>query len=355
MAKVGGVKTKYAGLMAKILIVDDNKEMLDTLEHLFTFYEFEVLKAENGKEALSVVEKDPPSLIILDALMPVMNGFETCERLKKNPRTRDIPIIFLSANYTEEEYRLKGFDLGADEYMLKPFNVKELYSRVNILLQKKHLIESLREDNLSLLRQQNRNQPVEDELGSSGTVHFPELVDDITGIYSRTYFEQRLEEIYTDAAKTGSSFVLILLDVDFFRKVNEIYGEHTGDYVLMKLANVILHSTDVADIVFRLGNNRFAVIQPGKSETAGFYEAERIRSAVSMSKYFDQDFFELKRVSPRRKKEARTLTVSAGIADNNDTVRAFDVLHRAEQALHQAKSLGRNTSVKYSELPGEQI
>ncbi|MEZ4763189.1 MAG: response regulator [Calditrichia bacterium] len=80
--------------MAKILVVDDNVDMLDTLEHLFTFYDYEVLRAENGKEGLEIAEISQPGLIVLDALMPVMNGFETCENLKRNANTRDIPVIF---------------------------------------------------------------------------------------------------------------------------------------------------------------------------------------------------------------------------------------------------------------------
>ena len=120
--------------MAKILVVDDNIDMLDTLEHLFGFYEFEVLRAENGKVGLEIAEKEQPGIILLDALMPVMDGFEACEKLKQNPKTKEIPVIFLSANFTGQEHRKKGLELGADDYMLKPFNAKELISKINLLL-----------------------------------------------------------------------------------------------------------------------------------------------------------------------------------------------------------------------------
>ncbi|MCB0296954.1 MAG: response regulator, partial [Calditrichaeota bacterium] len=142
--------------ISKILIVDDNVDMLDTLEHLFMFYDFEVLRAENGKIGLEVAEAHQPGVILLDALMPVMNGFEACERLKSNPRTREIPVIFLSANYTDRDHRLKGLELGADDYLLKPFNAKELIAKVNSLLHRKQLTEKLRRDNQQLIRQQRR-------------------------------------------------------------------------------------------------------------------------------------------------------------------------------------------------------
>ncbi len=129
--------------MAKILVVDDNVDMLDTLEHLFGFYEFEVLRAENGKEGLEIAEQEQPGVILLDALMPVMDGFEACEKLKQNLKTKNIPVIFLSANYTGQEHRQKGIELGADDYILKPFNAKELITKINSLLQKSQTNNSM--------------------------------------------------------------------------------------------------------------------------------------------------------------------------------------------------------------------
>jgi DNA-binding response OmpR family regulator len=119
--------------MPKALIVDDNDDMLDTLEHLFHFYEFEVVRAVNGQEGIQVAENENPDIIILDALMPVMNGFDACKFLKNSPRTKDIPVVFLSANYIEDEHRILGLELGADDYILKPFNAKELKTIVKEL------------------------------------------------------------------------------------------------------------------------------------------------------------------------------------------------------------------------------
>ncbi len=118
--------------MPKVLIVDDNEDMLDTLDHLFRFYDFEVFRALNGQEGIQVANKENPDIILLDALMPVMNGFEACKILKSEHKTKDIPIVFLSANYVEDEHRIMGLELGADDYILKPFNAKELIARVKI-------------------------------------------------------------------------------------------------------------------------------------------------------------------------------------------------------------------------------
>ncbi|RMF56698.1 MAG: response regulator [Calditrichaeota bacterium] len=337
--------------MTKVLIVDDNPDMLETLEHLFTFYHFSVSKAANGKEALEKVEEDSPDIIILDALMPVMNGFETCKKLKENPRTRDIPVIFLSANYTEDAHRLQGFDLGADEYMLKPFNIKELISRVHTLLDKKKVIESIRGDNLERIRGQVLYPTTSEEVKKVRKEKVDtDLVDALSGIYNRKCFQKRLREWVEVAVKEGRELSLALLDVDFFQKVNEIYGEHTGDYVLIKLANVLLHNTRFNDIVFRLEDNTFAVIMPDLTESTAFYEAEKIRSAVAATDFFDQDFFELKRLTGYRRQESRKLTVSIGVAEYQELITDQELYQRSFLALQEAKSHGKNVTVKYSQL-----
>ncbi len=337
--------------MAKILIVDDNIDMLDTLEHLFGFYDFEVLRAENGKIALGVAEKEHPNLIILDALMPVMNGFETCEKLKKSKKTKDIQVIFLSANYTEQEHRSKGLELGADDYILKPFNLKELIAKVNALLHRQQIIEKLREANLTLLKKEKTADISFQELQvKAGSFQGRLSTDPLTGVYTETIFQERLQEYLKKLDESSRPLSIVLMDVDFFSSINEIYGEQTGDYVLMKVANVILRNSRSSDLVFRLRKNRFALLLWDTQETAAFYEAEKIRSAVRQTNFFDQDFFQFKRVSYQRKKAAQQVTVSIGLLSIDRPIELKVLLHHAEQALQAAKSLGRNKTLRYSEV-----
>ena len=338
--------------MPKVLVVDDNPDMVETLEHLFAFYGFEVVRAFNGKEGIEVAEKEQPDIIILDALMPIMNGFEACEYLKKNPQTQDIPIIFLSANYTDDEHRITGLELGADDYVLKPFNAKELIAKINTILKRKEVVQKLKTDNQKLLeKHQNVTREIEQVKERIKERQVDNLIDPLTGLYDGTYFTLRLKEEFHRAERYETPLGLVLLDVDFFQKINEVYGEQTGDYILMKIANVILHNTRASDIVFRLKGNTFAILLPNTDETGAFYEAERIRTPIEQTEFFDESFVELKKLSRRRKQEYQKVTVSLGVAAYADTMKKPDDLYlNAQKALEAAKAQRRNVTIRWSKI-----
>ncbi|RMH91086.1 MAG: diguanylate cyclase [Calditrichaeota bacterium] len=337
--------------MAKVLIVEDNLDMLEALENLLTFYDFEVLKAKNGREGIDIAEAEQPGVIILDALMPVMNGFEACKYLKENPRTRDIPIIFLSANYTDDEYRVRGLELGADDYMLKPFNAKELVAKVNALLQKKQLIDKLKQDN-QVLREKSLHfhQEIETLRQKTSQLISGQTTDPLTGLYNDVSFRRRFQEEYSRSVRYGSPLSLVLIDVDHFQKINEAFGEKAGDYVLTRAANVILNNTRSCDVVFRLTRDKFAVLLPNTSEKGAFYEAERIRSAIFQKEFFSPEIQPLKTLSPQRRQELQRVSVSVGIAEREGESDRDELLRRAEFALGIAKSRGRNSTVRYAEV-----
>jgi diguanylate cyclase (GGDEF)-like protein len=339
--------------MSKVLIVDDNEDMLDTLEHLFNFYEFAVLKARNGQEGIDVARKDEPDMIILDALMPVMNGFDACKILKEDTKTKDIPVIFLSANYVEDEHRVMGLELGADDYVLKPFNAKELLARVKSILHKRELVEQLRQKNTQLIEEKTDAFKELDELRKkTSELESSQLTDSLTGLYNKSVLCQRMDEEISRAKRYKYQLSIVVVDVDFFRIINEIFGEKTGDYILMRIANVILNNTRKTDIVFRSNSNRFVVLLPHTDETGAYYEAERIRSAIDQTQFFDQDFYELKKLSPKRKQDYQRITVSIGLSEVNlpELKKGVEPLESAEKALDFAKSNGRNQTIRFSKL-----
>ena len=339
--------------MAKVLIVDDNEDMLDTLDHLFRFYEFEVCRAANGQEGIQTAAKEAPDIILLDALMPVMNGFEACKILKSDTKTRDIPIIFLSANYVEDEHRIMGLEMGADDYILKPFNAKELIARVKSILHKKNLVENLRKDNKYLIQEKsNALQEIEKLQKKTFELEAGQITDPLTGLYNKQFFQKRVQEEFSRAKRYKLPLSLVLIDVDLFRTINEIFGEKTGDYILMRIANVILNNTRNTDVVFRLEANRFVIVLPNTDETGAYYEAERIRSAVDQTQFFDQNFYELKKLSPKRKQDYQRVTVSIGLleVDLKSTKKIDPALELAEKILQQAKSSGRNKTLRHSKL-----
>ncbi len=342
--------------MPKVLIVDDNEDMLDTLEHLFEFYHFKVARASNGQEGIEVAQKDKPDIIILDALMPVMNGFDACKVLKEDTKTKDIPVVFLSANYVEDEHRVMGLELGADDYILKPFNAKELLARIQSILHKKDLVEDLRKNNKQLIEEKSDAFKELDELRKKNIeLEASQITDLLTGLYNKGFLNKRLAEEISRATRYKSHLSIVIVDVDFFRVVNEVFGEQTGDYILMRIANVILNNTRDTDIVFRSASNRFVIVLPHTDETGAYNEAERIRSAIDQTQFFDQDFYELKKLSTKRKQSYQRITVSVGLVeiDVREINEPESVLELAEQALDYAKSNGRNQTMRFSKLKQE--
>lgn len=338
------------GFMAKVLIVDDNVDMLDTLEHLFMFYDFEVARAENGQIGLEQAESENPDIIILDALMPVMNGFDACSHLKSSPRTRHIPVIFLSANYTDKEHRQRGIDLGADDYILKPFNAKDLIAKVTLILRKKHLLEEIRTDNQSLLTQhRNRHPELEDVRKRSDVDVQTKGIDSLTGLYDLDAFTEKLDSLAQNSDQANAHAAVILMDVDNFQKINNGYGEQIGDYILMRIANVILKHSRVSDTIFRLAKNKFGILLPQTEEKTAFFEAERIRTVVHQTEFLDASLLELTGASRKRQQNVQNITVSIGVSSLSSGISKNDFLKQAEEALSRAKSLGRNTTIRFSE------
>ena len=336
--------------MARILIVDDNVDMLDTLEHLFMFYNFDVLRAENGEAALQLARQRQPALIVLDAMMPVMNGFEACEKLKAHPKTRHIPIIFLSATLTGELHVNRGLQAGADAYMVKPFNAKALLAKVRSLLKRHQMMDKVRRDN-SQLRHDVPAMPG-DSLMPSGEYDRGDPIDPLTGVYSRDHFSTRLEAALQNCTEKDEILSLLLVDVDAFKQITTSYSEQAGEFVLMKVANVLLNQTAAQGIVFRLETPQFAIVYPRQDERKAFYEGERLRSAIQQTVFFDKDGFVLKAARGKRRKASREVTVSIGTAAVTPGEGAPRLLRRADAALMRAKAKGRNATVSYSELPG---
>lgn len=336
----------------KILLVDDNEDMLETLKHLFTLYEFDVALASNGKEALEVAQKEMPSLIVLDALMPVMNGFEACKKLKEEQKTKDIPVIFLSANYTEDNHRILGLELGADDYILKPFNAKELVTKVKSILSRKEFIQKLRSDNKQLLEQQHSVSKELEQLKKHAQELQKEVfMDNLTGLYNDNYFSQRINEEFFRAKRYKNDLSLVLLDVDYFQKMQNEYGSQAGEYILMKVANVILNNTRNSDIIFRIHDNRFGIILPNTDQTGSFKEAERIRTAVDQTNIINEKFFSLSIAPHKRKHGVKNVTVSVGITSFEESIEKADFMIRnAEHALGSALAEGGNGTVKYSQI-----
>jgi diguanylate cyclase (GGDEF)-like protein len=289
----------------RLLLVDDQAINIQVMHRVFA-QDCQVFMATSGAQALQQCLDHPPDLILLDVVMPGMDGFEVCRRLKADEATRHIPVIFVTAENDPAQETL-GLSVGAVDFITKPINPAVLRAR-----SKTHLLLKFQSDALRNL------------------VFF----DGLTGVYNRRYFDQQLALEWSRAGRTGAPLSLILLDVDFFKRYNDRYGHQAGDDSLRSVSRVIQKTLHRAsDLVARYGGEEFACILP---ET-GFDHAMQIANQLEQAVRAEQIVHEDSDV-------AQVVTISLGVAtqstvDSTGPVGSLLVLADAE--LYRAKAQGR--------------
>ena len=303
---------------ANILIVDDVEDNLEILEDLLTFDGYNVQTVRSGEAALNLVHKSRPDLILLDILMPVMDGFEVCTRLKADESTKDIPVVFVSS-MADIEYKVKGFKVGGVDYINKPFHHAEILVRVNTHITMLRLRKHLEEKNAELERLAN--------------------TDYLTNLYNRRRFFQAAEDEFAGAIRSRNTISITLIDLDHFKQVNDTYGHLVGDHVLVHIAKLIRTHCRVSDVAARYGGEEFIILHPSIDRQNAFQVAERIRKAVEATPFSLEG-------------DEISLTLSAGVVDTKvgrDFKRIDDILGLADKALYRAKDAGRNQVVVFDE------
>ena len=301
-----------------ILLVDDVKDNLEILGDLLSFNGHGVQKAQSGEEALERVQESHPDLILLDVLMPDMNGFDVCKLLKADENTKDIPVMFVSS-MTDLESKVNGFKVGGVDYINKPFQHAEILVRVNTHITLQRLRKDLEEQNAELERLAN--------------------TDYLTDLYNRRRFFQIAESEFSTSVKKGNPVSFTLIDIDYFKQVNDTYGHLVGDQVLIHVARLIRDTCRKDDMAARYGGEEFAILHPGTEKQAAYNVVEEIRQKVESSPYV----FETNEIG---------VTLSAGIVDTQarqNYVRVDDYLSIADKALYRAKDGGRNQVVVFDD------
>lgn len=292
--------------MTRILIVDDEEYNVTLLCRRLMKVGYEVMEARNGADALSLLHKESFDLVLLDIMMPVMDGFEVAEIMSKNPELRKIPIIFLSAKASVES-KLKGLELGAEEYITKPFDFRELQLRIKMVLQK--------------------NQEKNDLKQAAVT-------DFLTGLYNRRYIDELIGNIFNNDGVHKAS--LLIMDLDRFKRINDTYGHDKGDEVLKKTADIIRQAVSDSAVSGRYGGEEFLAILPNTEKEEALNIAEEIRSAMSNNEFILDG-----------KKEH--ITISIGISVLIKSEQKYEAagqwLQSADTALYKAKNMGRNCIV----------
>ncbi len=299
---------------SNILIVDDISKNIQVLGNVLREEGYQLSFATGGPQAVEMASAERFDLILLDVMMPGMDGFEVCRRLKELPTAMDVPIIFLTAK-AETESVVKGFEVGAVDYVAKPFNARELLARVRTHLALKKAREDLVRKNKEIRRMS--------------------ITDPLTGCFNRGYITERLPSEIQRSKRFRHPLAVFMCDIDHFKIVNDTHGHQAGDTVLQGfVARVRDQLREDVDWLARYGGEEFLAVLPETSIQSAVRVAERLRDAISTVPFV----FEGGKVR---------ITSSFGVSGvspwTGDAEPTLDSLIRqVDRRLYQAKTLGRN-------------
>ena len=296
---------------ARLLIVDDDPNNVRLLASNFD-QDYDILFALSGLEAIDISLRERPDLIILDVMMPDLDGYTVCKTIKNHPHTKDIPIVFLTAHCDAEE-EIRGLEMGAADFISKPFYPKIVKIRVSNQIELKYAREKLTK---------------------------LAITDGLTGIANRRYFDDQLAHEWTRARRLNQTLAIAMIDVDWFKKYNDHYGHQGGDDCLRQVANVLSNvAKRDSDFVARYGGEEFAIILPMTQAENALELAKN--SCLALSN------LEL----PHALSDFGHVTLSVGVAVGcpKQNTTPHNLLINADKALYTAKEKGRNRAVLFVE------
>ncbi|MEA5486433.1 MULTISPECIES: EAL domain-containing protein [Pseudanabaena] len=317
-----------------ILIVDDMPNNLRFLSTTLTEQGYKVRSVTEGLMALTVAEAAKPDLILLDIMMPNIDGYEVCQRLKANEQTCDIPVIFLSA-LDEVLDKVKAFNVGGVDYITKPFQLEEVLARIQTHLSLRFAQKEISQLNSELeQRVRQRTAQLEQEIAERLQVqerllHLA-LHDVLTGLPNRTWFMKRLEQLLQQVnQQAGYRFAVLFLDCDRFQAVNDSLGHLVGDQLLVSISRRIELCLKPGTMLCRLGGDEFAIL---------LQDTEKASDAIKVS----NDIL-LELAAPFQIGDYQVFTnVSIGIAMGSDIYKQPEhILRDADTAMYRAKANGK--------------
>jgi len=312
-----------------ILVVDDVPANIILLATHLKAVGYTVITARDGEEALERVEQKNPDLILLDVMMPKINGLDVCRKLKADEFTKFIPVILVTA-LNDIENKVEAQEAGADDFISKPFNKIELLTRVRSLLRVKSLHDQLKEKIEELETAKTRLRQLA-------------ITDGLTGLHNHRYFKEFLIRELDRAKRHNLCMGLVMIDIDYFKHYNDTNGHQAGDDVLKKISSLFLENIRKIDIAARYGGEEFALVLFETKKEAAEVVAEKIRRLIEAHPFP----FESKQPGGK-------VTVSMGVssfpidADNLESL-----IKCADRRLYLAKELGRNQVVSTAVEPSK--
>lgn len=291
-----------------ILVVDDTQENIDIIINILD-KDFEISVASDGKSALGHIDLHPPDLILMDIMMPVMDGIEACRHLKASSQTKEIPVIFLTAK-TDLDSIIKGFQVGAVDYISKPFNPTELLVRVNT-----HLQLSNAKKELDILNTELR---------------FLAEHDDLTGLYNTRYLYKTLQRNLIRSRENDTPLSLLFIDIDDFKTVVDTHGHLNGSMAIREVAQTIATSLSQPCYGIAYGGDEFVVVLPYHSKSMAIKMAKIITKCIADTVFLKNEECNIK------------LSTSCGIATfPDDAGDEKNLLSMADKALFKVKETGK--------------
>ena len=289
-----------------VLIVDDSPINIEHLAQVLKD-EYRIKVANSGQSGLEAARSQLPDLVLLDIVMPGMDGYQVCRKLKENDATRNIPVIFITTK-SDMEDETRGLALGAVDYITKPFRAPIVKARVKTHIKLKH------------------NSDLLEKLA---------LIDGLTDLPNRRRFEQILKREWGRARRAQESLSVIMLDIDHFKEFNDHYGHLAGDRCLNRVAQALpIPLKRPADGIFRYGGEEFIAVLPDTDYSYALQLAEQMRAEIGKLRI------------PHQFSDADHpyLSISLGVTSvvPNSRITPRTLVQQADRMLYAAKKAGRN-------------
>ena len=314
--------------MAKILIVDDSPLEIKIIRK-FLGNKYDIMEAIDGHAAIELAKTTMPDLILMDIIMPGMDGLSVCKELKSHPATTDIPVLFITAAADSRDI-VKGFEAGGQDYITKPFCTQELCARIKVHLDLKKSKEALLGYAQELETKNKELNELMVRLESSA------MTDFMTGLANRRQMMQRIKAEAASLKRNDGKAMFIMADIDDFKMVNDTYGHYCGDMVIKGVANLLKSATREEDVIARWGGEEFLLLLPDIDLECGKIVAERIRELVEVALFSYQE-------------KTFSVTLTLGVAALDPKLGWEASIKKADEALYRGKNMSRNcVSVEYA-------
>jgi diguanylate cyclase (GGDEF)-like protein len=303
-----------------LLIVDDTVTVRETVRNVLRSTKLfeQILEAETGLQALDLMQKTVIDMLISDVVMAPLDGYKLTAAVKRQPRYKSLPVILLTSE-TDSGNKVKGLNLGANDYVTKPFDPSELVARVKNLLRIKELQQEVEEKNAQLAELNKQLEALA-------------ITDDLTGLFNRRHFMERLREEFARSKRYQMDLSCIMFDIDNFKKINDQWGHQTGDKVLKELGALLERSHRTHDLAARYGGEEFILILCQTDREGAIVFAEQLRSNVQNHPFS----------GVKGKPLSVTVSIGVGSYPAPDVTQPDDLVRVADGALYQAKRTGKN-------------